>query len=165
MSQIYGLELTAAALPLDGLAHDVHTSATERGVLAGVDPPGAAPRAAELTLHSGLRVWVAEPFSSGTDPFIADFGLERAAIVDLQIEGTMAVGPQLDEMLVLVFDLLARRPGDAVLHFEYARVWFLRRDGRLVLNDDASIWTPERLARVPPPYERASLRFSDVPPS
>lgn len=159
MSQLHHLELTAAAGALDQVARALHDVATGAGLVASVSQPGD-PVDAVLTLTSGLRASVSLPVSSGPDPFVADLGIERATTVDMQMNATGPAGPQIDEMLHLVFSLLARLPGDAALHTEYTEVWLVRRDGHLVLSENDDLWRPDRLARVPSPYERASLELS-----
>jgi len=158
MAQMLHLELTKDATPLDRLAATVREGAAGLGILADVvEAPD--PVDATLTLTSGLWVSVSVPFVSGPDPFVADFGMERAATVDFGIDGSRDPGPEFEQLLQLAFALLARVPGDAVLHYAYAEVWLARHAGQLTLNEDATIWPPDRLAQVPVPYTQAPLSF------
>jgi hypothetical protein len=161
MSQTLHLELTDDAGPLDRLAATLREVASRLGLLAAaVDTPD--PADTTLTLTSGLWVSVAAPFVSGVDPFVADFGMRRAATTDLQIDPTRDLAAQYDELLQVAFGLLAAVPGDAVLHYEYAEVWLVRRSGHLVLNEHGGMWPPDRLARIPTPYESAPLAFATM---
>lgn len=162
MSQLHHLELTSAAGPIDHVAQVLPEVATGAGLVASVSPaPSGDPVDAVLTLRSGLRASVSLPFvSRGPDPFIADLGLERATTVDLQANATTPAGPQIDEMLHLVFLLLARLPGDAALHTDYAEVWLVRHATHLTLSENPDLWRPTRLAQVPTPYNRAPLKLS-----
>jgi hypothetical protein len=158
MSQILHLELTEEAGNLDRVATTVREVASRMGLLAAaVETP--RPADTTLTLTSGLWVSVVAPFVSGVDPFIADFGMRRAATADLQIDTQADLGPQYDELLQLVFGLLAAVPGDAVLHYAWAEVWLVRQSGHLILNENGGMWPPDRLARTPIPYNRALLAF------
>ena len=161
MSQMLHLELSKEAPPLAQLATAAREAAAAAGVLDGV-VGGPDPTATTLALTSGLTVELAPPFVSGADPFLADFGFERGASVDFQIDGSRDPGPEYDQLLQLTFALLARVPGDAVLHYGYAEVWLLRRGGQLVLNERPDIWPPDRLAGVPVPYQQAPLAFHDA---
>lgn len=158
MSQMLHLELTEEVTPLDHLAEVLRDTATQLGLLAEV-ADGPTPADATLTLTSGLWVSIAPSFISGEDTFVADFGMARAATIDLQVDGTRDVEPQYEQMLQMVLGLLAALPGDAVLHYAYATVWLVRRDGQLILNEEDDVWPPERLASVDVPYERSHLAF------
>jgi hypothetical protein len=158
MAHMHHLELTKEATPLDRLAEHVRATATRLDLLARVaDAP--APADAVVTLTSGLLVEVVGQSVSGGDPFVADFGLVRAATVDFTIDGRSDPDRQFDELLQMVFGLFEVVRGDAVLHYEYEEVWLVRRDGQLVLNDDDVMWPPEELARIDVPYQRAHLAF------
>lgn len=161
MSQIYYLELTEAATPIDRLARDLHAVTVAAGLVAD-DTPADAFADAVVPLASGVMVDVSTPLRRGPDQFTTDFGIERAARVELQVGGSEGFAPQLHDVLVLTDRLLDRVAGDAVLHFEYDVVWLLRRDGRLYLNEDDDLWRPDRVALITQPYERAPLAFSDV---
>jgi hypothetical protein len=152
------LELTSEATSLDRVAGDVRATASRLDLRARVvEAPD--PADALVFLPSGLLVRVDRPFVSGEDPFVADFGMARAATVHFTFDGRDDVDRQVVELLRMVLGLLAVIPGDAVLHYEHAEVWLVRRDGRVVLSDDDSTWPPDRLARVDVPYERSHLAF------
>jgi hypothetical protein len=161
MSQIYYLELTEAATPIDRLARDLHAVTVAAGLVADDAPPETFTDHV-VPLPSGVMVDVSTPLRRGPDQFTTDFGLERAARVELQVDGSRDFAPQLHDVLAVTAGVLDRVPGDAVLHFEYDVVWLLRRDGRLYLNQDDDLWRPDRVALITPPYERAPLAFSDV---
>jgi len=155
MSSIFHLEFSASSSPIERLALNLRAVTTDAGLVADVGADDLV--RAVLTLDSGLWVSVLQLDDTVTDPFGTELGVQSVASVDLQLNGTRDSIEQLDEMLTVVFGLLARVPGDAVLHYEYAEVWLVRRSGDLLLADDDEIWTPDRLARVPPPYQRAEL--------
>lgn len=167
MTQIYQLELAAPATGVDDVARALRDVAVSAGVVAEDFDPARLVDGV-VTLGSGLWVDVSpldDDDLDDPDQFAVDFGLQRTVSVGLQIDSAKDPGPQMQDMLTLVLDLLDRVPGDAVLHYEYSEVWLLRRDGRLVVSDSDDVWHPEYLARVPQPYERARLVFSDVTPS
>lgn len=157
MSSVFHLELTAGSAPLERLALDVRAVTSEAGLIASRGSDDLLDGV--LTLTSGL--WVSVSRLDDTDPEVPTFGkelgIDSVASVDLQQDGGRDAMAQLDEMLTVVFGLLERVPGDAVLHYEESEVWLVRRDGELILTDNDRIWIPERLARVPPPYRRAPL--------
>lgn len=61
------------------------------------------------------------------------------------------------DVLRLTLGVLARIPGDALLHYEHDEVWLLRRGRTLTVND--SLWRPQQLGLLSGPYERGSLGF------
>lgn len=160
MSTMLHLELTKEATPLDRLAEAVRATATQLNLLARVveapDPANAG-----FYLTSGLLVTVDPPFVSGEDPFVSDFGMARAATVDFYYDSQHeGFERQDDELLQMVFWLLeVVVPGDAVLHYEYYVVHLVRCGGQFVLSDADDVWPPERLSRVPVPYQRSHLAF------
>jgi hypothetical protein len=161
MTQIYYLELTAAAGPIDRLADSL------RGVLAGAGLIAENVSATTLVksavwLESGLVVDVGARLQRGPDQFTEDFGIERAMGVTFQVAGTLAFAPQIEDILVTTAGVLERVHGDALMHFEYDCVWLLRSAGRLYLSDDDDLWHPERLLLIDQPFERKALAFSDV---
>jgi hypothetical protein len=158
MAHMLHLELTQEATPLERLAGDVRATAA-RLDLVGRVAEAPDPTDALLFLPSGLMVKVGRPFVSGEDPFVADFGMARAATVDFTFDSSGDFDLQVDELLELLVGLLAVVPGDAVLHYEFAEVWLVRRAGAFVLSDDDEIWPPERLARIDVPYDRSHLAF------
>jgi hypothetical protein len=161
MAHMHHLELTEEATPLDRLAEDVRAIATRSDLLARVvEAPD--PADALYILTSGLQVQVRRPSVAAEDTedtFVADFGMARAAAVDFTYDGREDPDRQLDELLQVVFGLLEVVTGDAVLHYEYADVWLVRRDSQLVLSDDDQMWPPEELAGIDVQYQRAHLAF------
>ena len=49
--------------------------------------------------------------------------------------------------------------GDAVLHRELETGWLVRKGGVVSLNERDDLWTAERLAAMPEPYQRAPITF------
>ncbi|MFB7126463.1 SitI3 family protein [Kitasatospora sp. NPDC056273] len=66
---------------------------------------------------------------------------------------------QQDDMTRLADALLARVPGDAVLHLDYEDVWMVRQDGQLTLSERSDVWPPNRLAAISEPYRRQTHEF------
>ena len=161
MAQMLHLELTEEATPLTRLAEEVRAAATRTDLLARV-AEADDPADAHVHLAGGVMVQVDRPFVSGEDPFVADFGMARAATVDATFDRDGDFDDQVDELLQLLFALLSAVGGDAVLHYDYAEVWLVRREGRVVLSDDDDIWTPDRLALVTVPHERSHLAFASL---
>lgn len=167
MTSIFQLELAAPATPAEGVARIVQQVATAAGVVDSFDPPNLLH--GNVTMRSGLWLYVdpdpADDFDQ-PDQFAADFGVHRTVSVGLQLNVVKQGVPQMRDMVTLVFGILDRMAGDAVLHYEYEEAWLLRRDGRLFVNNREDVWHPDLLAMIPHPYERARLEFSDViPPS
>lgn len=95
-------------------------------------------------------------------PVEESFGVVATCWVTFQPSPSLgSVRLQQDEMVWLVAGVLARLPGDAVLHWDSEMAWLVRKGGRLVVSDRDDIWTAERLAMLPRPYERAALAFAD----
>jgi hypothetical protein len=161
MSQMLHLELSKDGATVAQHAGLVRQVAADLGVVAAVteSPSSSDPANATVTLTSGLWVSVSRPFVSDVDPFIADFGFERGVTIDFSIDRDHDFDAQVAQLLQLTFALLARIPNDAVLHYDYADVWLLRRGGQLVLADRDDIWYPDRVALVPAPYGRGPLAF------
>jgi hypothetical protein len=159
MATMLHLELAQEAAPLARVVEAVRATATRLGLLAR-ESESPDPLRVLFYLHSGLMVDVDPPFASGEDPFVADFGMVRAATVDYTFDSTHeGFERQDDELLRLTFALLAALPGDAVLHYEYSVVYLARLGGRLLLSDADDVWTPEDLVHVPEPYQRSRLAF------
>jgi len=159
MATMLHLELTKEALPLTRLVDELRATATRLGLFAReIEFPDPAHNLIHLT--SGLLVDAGPPVVSGEDPFVADFGMARAATVDFNYDSQHeGFERQHEELLRIVFGLLEVIPGDAVLHYEFFVVHLARLGGRLVLSDAEDLWPPEELVRVPAPYERAPLAF------
>ncbi|ATB30121.1 SitI3 family protein [Melittangium boletus] len=56
-------------------------------------------------------------------------------------------------MLRGILAALGQIPGDAVLTFSGEKVLLLRRGGRMYLEAETGVWTPDRLRLVQQPYE------------
>lgn len=91
------------------------------------------------------------------DPVETEFGFAPTIEVYFGLNKFGDFDAQVTDVLTLVLGVLARIPGDALLHFEHDDVWLLRRGGRLSVND--SLWKPNQLALLSQPYERAQLAF------
>jgi hypothetical protein len=91
------------------------------------------------------------------DPIEDAFGFVPAVDVAFILDKFGDFEAQETDMLRLVLGVLARIPGDALLHYEHDEVWLLRSGERLTVND--SLWTREQLALITQPYERARLEF------
>jgi hypothetical protein len=161
VSQIYYLDLAAEALPAARVAKAVSDAATSSGSLRSdavlhADPGG------HITLVSGLHVqlFVPEPDPDPDEVAIA-FGLDRAVSVWMRQNSSRPADAQYADVVTLTVGVLHQIESDAVLHLEYDRVWLLRRRGTLVLSDDDEWWSPDLLALVNLPYERAPLAFAD----
>lgn len=166
MTTIYQLEIAAPASPADHVARVVRDAATATRAAEDVDPADLLH--GNVTLPSGLWLYVApldEEDIDEPDQIATDFGVHRTVSVGLQLNGAEDPEPQMRDMLTVVFGVLDRLPGDALLHLEYEEAWLLRRSGRLVVNAADDVWHPDLLALVPQPYERATLQFSDVLPA
>ena len=68
------------------------------------------------------------------------------------------LGPAFERALGLVLAYLDREPGDAALCSALRQPLLIRRDGELLLNNQAvDYWTHERLDRVRQPYRVTAL--------
>lgn len=56
-------------------------------------------------------------------------------------------------MIRLVSAVLSRVPGDALLHNIADKIELLRQDGRLRLNRDSTLWSPDRQRLLPAPLD------------
>ncbi|TVT53283.1 hypothetical protein FNH05_12020 [Amycolatopsis rhizosphaerae] len=91
------------------------------------------------------------------DPVEQEFGFAPTVEVYFGLSKSGDFEAQETDVLRLVLAVLARIPGDALLHFEHDEVWLLRRGGRLTVN--GALWKPQQLALLSPPYETAPLAF------
>ena len=64
---------------------------------------------------------------------------------------------QQDDMVRITARILEAVPGDAVLHRELETGWLVRKGGVVSLNERTDLWTAERLAMMPQPYQRESI--------
>jgi hypothetical protein len=91
------------------------------------------------------------------DPVEERFGFSPTIDVYFGLNKFGDFEAQETDVLRLTLGVLARIPGDALLHYEHEDVWLLRRGGRLTVND--SLWKPQQLTLLPQPYERTHLSF------
>lgn len=91
------------------------------------------------------------------DPVESEFGFAPTISVYFGLAKFGDFEAQETDVLKLALGVLARIPGDALVHLEHDEVWLLRRGGRLTVND--SLWKPNQLALLSQPYERAQLAF------
>jgi hypothetical protein len=115
----------------------------------------------DAVLRRGTRVWVGPERPPATGPLVRDLGVTPTVWVSFRLDLDGDARAQQDDMVRLVVALLAATDGDAVLEYETDVIWLLRRDGRLHLSDDDTIWPPHRLALVPLPHDRTTLAFAD----
>ncbi len=87
----------------------------------------------------------------------AQFGFAPAVAVYFGLSRAGDFEAQETAVLRLVLAVLARIPGEALLHVAHEEVWLLRRDGLLTVDD--RLWRPDRLALLDQPHERAQLAF------
>ncbi|PSL57145.1 hypothetical protein B0I31_102123 [Saccharothrix carnea] len=71
------------------------------------------------------------------------------------------IGTQQDDVVRLVLGLLAKIPGDAVLHHDFETIWLVRRGGELVLNERDDLWPPHRRGLLTQPYRRETTVFPE----
>ena len=91
------------------------------------------------------------------DPVETEFGFAPTIEVYFGLNKAGDFEAQETDVLKLALGVLARIPGDALLHLEHDDVWLLRRGGRLTVND--SLWKPNQLALLTQSYERSVLSF------
>jgi hypothetical protein len=112
-----------------------------------------------VTTGLGLWIKVIEANPRPWNAVKADLGFTPTVWVAFRLDKLGDMSAQEDDMARLVYGLLERIPGDAVLHFQYEEIWLLRRDGDLSLNEQDVLWPPQRLAAVRQPYRRATYAF------
>lgn len=156
VTNIFYLELEAPGVSAEEVAHAVRDIAVSADLVEDFDP--ARLLNGMVTLHSGL--WVDVSAVDQPDHAVADLGVEPSVSVWLQVNGTISCDPQRRALLTVALGLLDRVPGNAVLHFEYAEVHFVRRAGRLLLSNRDDVWRQRYLAMVRHPYERTRLDIS-----
>jgi hypothetical protein len=110
--------------------------------------------------RSDLWVRVLDASPDPQDPVAEDLGFIPTVRVAFRLGKSTNMSAQQDDMIRLVFRLLDRVPGDAVLHFQYEYIWLLRRAGELSLNERSDLWQPQRLAAAHQPYRRATYAFN-----
>jgi len=147
------------SLPASEVARELHEAARDLDV---IDPsvtldvlldPGTV-----TTAGTWMRVVEAKP--SPWNPVAEDLGFVPTVRVVFEPDKTVDHSAQQDDMIRLVSELLARIPGNSVLHSGYEQIWLLRRDGDLSVNERTDMWPPARLALLTQPYRRATHTFA-----
>lgn len=108
--------------------------------------------------RSWVRVGPCKPMH--WDPVAEDFGITGTVWAHFRMYKLEDILAEQDDMIRLVAGVLARVPGDAVLHHEFEVVWLMRRAGELTLNERDDLWRPARLAAIEPPYRRVTHTFA-----
>jgi len=125
-----------------------------------LDPGHEAELLRGLRTSAGVLVQVRDTEPPSWSPIKADLGIDATVSVEFQLSKADDVDPQLDAIARLALALLARTPGDAVLHRDFERVLLLRRGDELQVDDTDTLWSDARLALVAGPYRRTALTFS-----
>ncbi|MGW3181586.1 SitI3 family protein [Kitasatospora sp. NPDC001119] len=132
-------------------------AALARGGLSETVDTLVAPGA--LTAYgTWIRVTQRRPIAWG-DPQIGGRVFTPTVSIDFRLGKNADLSGQQDDMVRLADALLARVPGDAVLHLDYEDVWMVRQDGQLSLSESSDVWPPNRLAAVSGPYRRHTHEF------
>jgi hypothetical protein len=150
VSITYRLELGAATTPGAVVAAMVGAAAEVIGECEGTSG----------VLRGGGWFAVDRAEYDPPDPVEDGFGFVPTVDVAFGLAKFGDFEAQETDVLRLVLGVLARIPGDALLHFEHDEVWLLRRGERLTIND--SLWGPQQLALISQPYERGRLDFGQA---
>lgn len=135
-------------------------------VVSAIVEAGAGEAAGAVEAHDGTRgrlcgggwfdVDVAE--YDPPDPVENRFGFAPMVEVHFGLAKFGDLEAQETDILRLALGVLARVPGDALLHCGHDEVWLLRRGGRLTVNE--TLWRPRQLALLrSQPYEPGSPAF------
>jgi hypothetical protein len=154
------MHLATPVLAAD-IATSIHGDAVAAGLLAADAPLDALSGGDGVLLRSGVWVLVRSAEPHPQDPVVADLGVPTNVVVHFRQDKFADPGLQVDEILWVAITVLTHASGDAVLQRDYEQIWLWRVGPRLILADDP-VWTPDRLARVPLPHERAPLAFPDA---
>ncbi|HEY8546297.1 MAG TPA: SitI3 family protein [Acidimicrobiales bacterium] len=162
MAISFDLEMASPATA-DRLAAAFVDGAAGPGVVAAGTTPhdvlgeGVVTRS-HLWCRAGVQQPSAVPWPSPTED---SFGVTASCWLFLRvIKDETPLRVQQDEMAWLVAGILGGVEGDAVLHWDHEVAWLMRKGGRLLVSDRDDLWTPERLAYLPHPYERVPLAFT-----
>ena len=136
---------------------DVAARLAEVGRETGVLVPsvtGERLLAGAVTRLGSSVVVVAEGTPQPWHPLVAGLGLAPTVAVGFRMAKGVEVSDQQDDMVRLVMPLLERVDGDAVLHYQFERIWLLRRGGELSLDEGDELWPAGRLGLVGRPCRR-----------
>ncbi|MET8539878.1 SitI3 family protein [Kitasatospora sp. NPDC004799] len=159
MSLSYSLEL-ATPLSVADVARKLNEAAQSLRLLSpAVVAETLVGDGAETVYGTLVYVTPMTPLPWGS-PQIGEHAFSPTVMVsfDLGKEGDI-VGQQ-DDMARLAVELLARVPGDAVLHYESEAVWLVRLNGELSLSEHSDIWPSNRLSGISGPYRRETYEYS-----
>lgn len=158
MSISYSLAL-ATPRPVGQVADALRDVGVAAGLLdAAVTGHRLLGEDAVTTGGTWLRVLADEP--RPWNPVVDVLGAAPTVRVACRLTKT-DIGRQQGDVVRLSAGLLARVPGDAVLHHDFETIWLVRRGGELLLNDRDDLWPPERLALLGRPYRRETTVFPD----
>jgi hypothetical protein len=109
------------------------------------------------TDSSGLTTY-ANRFKANEPCFIAeDLGIEVSMSLLFHLDSFVDRQKQKGVFLQATFELLRQTSGDAALLFNGEVVWFVRKEGELILSSNRDLWRPEFLALVTLPYKVKDL--------
>ena len=114
-----------------------------------------------VTATAGIWLRVREQKPEPWQTIPAVLGFCPTVAVRFRLDKEADIPHQQDAIVRLAMALLHNVPGDAVLHREMETAWLIRKDDDITLNERDDLWTPERLAMVPPPYRRATTDLDD----
>ncbi|MEU3566770.1 SitI3 family protein [Kitasatospora sp. NPDC006786] len=166
MAISYSLELVTPWAPVRVARRLVDVARPMRLFVVPATAPATVPATADTLLADGaltvhgtwIRVTPLKPTPWG-DPRIGGRVFTPTVSVAFRLGKTTDVSGQQDDMIRLSDALLARVPGDAVLHLDQEDVWMVRRDGELILGERSDSWPPDRLATVSGSYRRRTYEF------
>ncbi|WP_158853509.1 SitI3 family protein [Saccharothrix deserti] len=159
MSISYSLAL-ATPRPVEQVAEALREVGVATGLL---DPATTGDRLlgenAATTGGTWLRVVADKP--KPWNPVIDVLNATPTVRAAFRLDKTADISRQQDDVIRLVTGVLAKVPGDAVLHHDFEVIWLMRRGGELLLNERDDIWPPHRLAVLAQPYRRETHAFPE----
>ncbi|MEY9935008.1 hypothetical protein ABH926_009679 [Catenulispora sp. GP43] len=150
----FTVQITAGR-PASALVESVAAVARDLALLGPDADPAQLLDGLDLANGTWLRVRDDHPQPWQTVP--AALGFTSDVSLYFRLDKWQDLTAQQDDLIRLSLGLLDHVPGDMVLHREYETAWFVRKAGVLTLTDLADRWTPERLAWVTHPYQRAFI--------
>lgn len=155
MATEYDLDL--GGIDVKQVAHLIHQAAIAAGLTSNDDEAQRYGTDGAL-LDSGLLI-VVRPVNPDPlpDPFEAVLGFSRTVGVLFRFDRETGSRQQEREMMELTSAVLTGTAADAALAFAGESVQLIRKDGKLTISDQDDFWTPEILALLPQPYERATF--------